>query len=291
VKRLFALLTVVLVFALVLYAVTSKSNAPEVPGLLPTPSGFAVVTPSPSPSSEPNVPSSPTTSRPPTPSSTASSQAPTSSPSPTASPTATPTFAGPTPTFTQTPSPAPSPTTIVSPDGYTLALPASWVALPVTGGDITALLSLLGQAQPGVANLIKSYLDVTGAKVSLVGLDPAGTAAGGLPAGAIVLLQPNPLGLSLDFLGGVVGVALGRVPGLVGGVQKEKVQIASGEAIRFTFDVGASGASGAPVTGRLVQYLVVRGRQGYIITFTTSSDHIARDGPLFDAIIASLTFP
>lgn len=166
-------------------------------------------------------------------------------------------------------------------------MPSGWLVLPVTGDDIGPLLDLLGQSQPDVAQLIRTYLDVSGAKVSLVGVDPALAAGGGLPPSAIVLLQPT-LGFSLDLVGGVVGGALGRVPGVVGGVQKLKVALPQGDAIRFTFDVQTAAATG---NIRLVQYLIVRGSQGYLVTFTTQASQIERDGPVFDRIIGSLTFP
>ena len=86
-----------------------------------------------------------------------------------------------------------------------MTLPAGWVVIPVAGQDINALLGLLGQAQPQVAELIRQYLAISGASVSTVAADPRG-ALTGLPPSAIVLLQPT-LGFSLDLAGGVVATA------------------------------------------------------------------------------------
>jgi hypothetical protein len=41
----------------------------------------------------------------------------------------------------------------------------------------------------------------------------------------------------------------------------------------------------------LIQYLFVRGNQGYLLTFTTLSNQVDRDLPVFDAIAGSVTFP
>ena len=121
-------------------------------------------------------------------------------------------------------------------------------------------------------------------------VDPAGSITG-LPPSTIVLLQPT-FGFSLDFAGGVVATALGQVPGIVGPVERTKVSLPAGEAIRFSFEVQATAAAGQPPSNvRLVQYLLVRGNQGYLLTFTTLSSHLDRDLPVFDDIVQSLSFP
>jgi hypothetical protein len=170
-----------------------------------------------------------------------------------------------------------------------MTLPAGWVVIPVAGQDINALLGLLGQAQPQVAELIRQYLAISGASVSTVAADPRG-ALTGLPPSAIVLLQPT-LGFSLDLAGGVVATAISQVPG-VGAVERQKVALPAGEAIRLSYEVAATAAPGQPpINARLIQYLFVRGNQGYLLTFTTLSNQVDRDLPVFDAIAGSVTFP
>lgn len=206
-------------------------------------------------------------------------------PVPTATPTATP-----SPTLRPTPTPSPSGPVRYdrSGDGYALSLPASWLVLDLSAGDLDALVTQLGQTQPQLAGFLRAYLGLTGGRgFSLLGLDLAPERlTGGLPPNVNVVVQPS-LGLSLDFFAQITVGALQRLPGISGPVQQERVALPAGEAFKASYGVSA-GPPGAEVRTAVVHYLIVSGGRAYVVTFTTREEDLARDSPVFDAIVRSL---
>lgn len=208
-------------------------------------------------------------------------------PSPTPRPTPTPT-PRPTPSPTPSPTPAPTATTFVSTDGYTITLPPQWAALAVDPEDVGPLLDLLGTQQPEVADLVRTYLDLSGARISMITLDNDPEHAGpGIPPNANILVQSS-LGLPLDFVAAGVAEVIGRLPGVTTDVTRERVSLPAGDAIRMTFEVSTEGGTGP--TGALVSYLIVRDGDAYVVTFVTLKEQLGRDGPVFDEMIRSLCF-
>jgi hypothetical protein len=169
-----------------------------------------------------------------------------------------------------------------------MTMPPGWFALAVGEGEVDALLGLLGSQQPEVADVIRSYLEVSGGRVSMVGLDTdPDHASGGIPPVANVLIQPNA-GLTLDFSGFVVAQVLGQLPGVTGDVTRESVVLPAGEAIRLRYAIVTAGGSGQTVA--LTTYLTMRGAEAFLFTFATPAEQEPRDSPVFDAMMQSVCF-
>lgn len=205
----------------------------------------------------------------------------TASPRPTPAPTRTP-----TPSRSLTPSPALAPTATVfqSIDGYELTLPPLWDGLAVDPEEVDALLAFLASQQPEVVELIRTYLEISGARVSMVALDNDPAHGGVIPPNCNVLLQPT-FGFPDEFVAGVVASALGRLPGVVAPVTRESVNLTAGPATRFRFDVRT-----AAETMSLATYLLIRGERAFLVTFVTAGDQPAGDEPAFQSIIGSFRF-
>ncbi len=222
------------------------------------------------------------------PSATASPE-PTASPSPTPSPSPSPT-PSPTPSPSPSPTPEPTPTVFQSADGYSITLPPGWLALPVQESDVDALLDLLGTQQPAVADLVRDYLELSGARVSMVALELGlGGTASALPANANVLIQPS-LGLPLSFVSGLVSSVIEQLPSVTGPVTRDIISLPAGEAARLRFEVEVDTGTISVPTTALESYILIRGEEAYVVTFVTSADQVAADQPVFDAIIRSLCF-
>ncbi len=171
-----------------------------------------------------------------------------------------------------------------------MTFPGPWGTLALQGTDVTPLLALLGSDQPAVANVVRSYLGTSGARVSMVGVDHDPAVAGGaIPPNANVLIQPS-LSLPLDFVAGIVQPVIGQLPGVVGAVTRENVTLPGGESRRFTFQISATGADGTVSTATLQTYLLTHGPNAYLITFVTLADEAGRDDPIFDSIIGTFAF-
>jgi hypothetical protein len=164
-----------------------------------------------------------------------------------------------------------------------------WLALPVEDADVDALLDLLGSQQPAVADLVRDYLELTNARISMVALEGGLGGSAGLPANANVLIQPS-FGLTLPFVSSFVSSAIEQLPGVVGPVTRETVSLPGGEAARLRFEVQADVGGTALPTTALESYILIRGEEAYVVTFVTSADQLADDQPVFDGIIQSLCF-
>jgi hypothetical protein len=172
-----------------------------------------------------------------------------------------------------------------SPDGYSLTLPGGWTATALGPNDVEPLLSLLGASNPDLGNLVRNILNLTHARASMVGGNLRDTSAA-VPPNVTVLIQPSG-GLPLDFVGPIVQQLVKQIPGVTGNPTRDKVSLPSGDAIRMDYQVQPDG--GGALIG-LRTYVIVRGSQTFLFTFTASADHVADQGPTFDQIIGSLQF-
>jgi hypothetical protein len=151
------------------------------------------------------------------------------------------------------------------------------------------LLDLLGTQQPAVADLVRDYLQLSNARISMVALEGGLPGSGGLPANANVLVQSS-LGLPLSLVSSFVSSAIGQLPGVVGPVTRETVSLPGGEAARLRFEVQVDVEGTVLPTTALESYILIRGEEAYVVTFVTSADQLADDQPVFDGIIQSLCF-
>jgi hypothetical protein len=166
-----------------------------------------------------------------------------------------------------------------------MTIPAGWNATAVGADDINLLLTLLGASNPDLANLVRDILNLTHARASMVGGDLRDSSAR-VPPNVTVLIQPSA-GLPLDLVGTVVEQLVNRVPGVTGSAAKAKVNLPSGDAIRLDYQVQPAGG-GALITLRT--FVIVKGDQTFLVTFTAGADLFPAQQPTFDEMVNSLRF-
>jgi hypothetical protein len=101
-----------------------------------------------------------------------------------------------------------------------------------------------------------------------------------------VLIQPSA-GLPLDLVGTVVEQLVNRIPGVTASATKAKVNLPSGDAIRMDYQVQPAGG-GALISLRT--FVIVKGDQTYLVTFTAGADLFSAQQPTFDEMVNSLRF-
>lgn len=161
-------------------------------------------------------------------------------PSPDPSPTATP-------TALPTPSPVPS-TAPTAPAGTTFAaIPEAGVQLPVPDGwqrvgakelADPIVRADLAATYPGARELLAALDELGGraAPVFLAANPSEASLAGPVAANISVLVsQPSVGGFLLDVVAGFISDAIGDLLGAAQPAERERVQLAAGEAIRFTY--------------------------------------------------------
>ncbi len=166
-----------------------------------------------------------------------------------------------------------------------MTMPAGWTATAVGPDDIGLLLGLLGASNPDLANLVRNILDLTHARASMVGGDLRDSTAH-VPPNVTILIQPSA-GLPLGLVGTVMEALVNRIPGVTGSPVKANVNLPSGDAIRMDYQVQPAGGGG--LIG-LRTFVIVKGDQTYLVTFTAGADFFSAQQPTFDEMVNSLRF-
>ncbi len=166
-----------------------------------------------------------------------------------------------------------------------MTMPAGWTAIAVGPSDMGLLLNLLGSSSPDLAGLVQNILNLTHGRPSMVGGDLRDSSVA-VPPNVTVLIQPSG-GLPLDFVAPIVEQLVNRIPGVIGGQANQKVTLPSGDAVRIDYQVQP--ASGGSTIG-LHTFVIVRGSQTFLVTFTAAADRFADQQATFDQMIQSLSF-
>jgi len=240
------------------------------------------------------------------PTATPTSIPPTETPTPTATLTATPTPTStpsptrtPRPTFTPTATPARKTlTSILSSgwilyekptEGYALALPPSWEQIDLHPEAIEDILDAFGKLNPEIGDLLEEQIHsqmAAGLGFLAVDLDPAGVKAG-FPTNCNIFKQQLNIKASLNFYVQTTIPQLESLSNIAGPVTHRRVQVAGFEAEEFEYQLSMSTATKKTVRIAVTQFLVIRDRDMYVISFSTLADQSQKHAPVIDKIIQS----
>lgn len=182
-------------------------------------------------------------------------------------------------------SPATTPTFFSSNDGYALTLPPGWVADKTNNRDSQTALTALGVADAVLAAQVRTVLDETDARMSMIAIDGGSSlATGPVPTGMAVLMMSAAGGTDRETEQRVADV-VDSLTVVDGSIKHSVSSYAAGDAHRF--DMLASGDS-LSVLVRV--YLFTVGDDGVIVVFGCDPSLAAASEPDMDAIIKSLRF-
>lgn len=216
----------------------------------------------------------------------------TARPTNTARPANTPTpAAGAKATSTAAPASAstvdPSWTVYEKPDiGFSVALPPSWKQIDMDPATLDASLKVVKEQNPEMAAALEGQarnLVLSGIKFFGFDLAPESTSAG-FATNISVLKQSSPAAVALDvYVQANVG-QLENLSNVTKPVNHRRARLAAGEAeeLRYTMNVNAS--AGQSMSLRLTQYLLVKGKDAYVITLTTTAEQGDKYAPTFEKI-------
>jgi hypothetical protein len=209
---------------------------------------------------------------------------------PAASPsTPTPTAA---PTFSPTPSPTVSPnaalpagwtTTTRASDGFSIALPPSWRTIELDSQAFAAVYKALADQNPDFAAALSpdqaAGLLAEGVKVMAFDFSRAQE---GFGTNMNVIHEELPVETSLDVLTQINTAQLqGQLK--IDSPEVTHTTLGSLQATRFHYSVPLERPQGSlPIS--ITQYYVVRGKDAYVMTFTTASAAERSYGDLFEQI-------
>jgi len=198
--------------------------------------------------------------------------------------------------------PAPTAVVIVVPNGWTqhtvpeqgfaLAVPTTWQRLPVKAQELGAALETVRQTNPELANALGANAEVllkNGVKFWAIDLGLE-TQQAGFATNVTLTRQTLPDAVSFDTF---VSVNLSQLYALTtrnSDIVNERIALAGQPAERVRYLLALNREGDSPMTAAITQYLVLNGRDAYVLTYSTRSDLLNKYRSVFDLSAASLRF-
>jgi hypothetical protein len=151
---------------------------------------------------------------------------------------------------------------------------------------LEASLDAVKEQNPEMASMLEGQartLVTSGIKFFGFDLSPEATAAG-FATNVNVFKQSLGAEASLDFYVQLNVGQLENIPNVVEPISHQRVNIAAGEAEQMRYGMEMAAPDGQTVTMALTQYLVVEGKDAYVITLTTRADWAEKYAPIFEQI-------
>jgi hypothetical protein len=201
------------------------------------------------------------------------------------------------PTPTPTPTPSPSPTTSLVPSGWTtlarpadafsISIPPTWRAIDMDPQTMSAAFQTMVEQNPiiGQSYSLEQIQAMTQQGIKVMAFD-FGASTPGVFTNMSVIHQTLPSEMSMDVFSQLASAQVEvqfKMPAPPK-IEAAKVGSIDGRLISYEFPLQtANGAFNALIS----QYVALRGKEVYILTFTTRSEDMARYRPIFDQIAAN----
>jgi hypothetical protein len=174
----------------------------------------------------------------------------------------------------------------ISEDGFAMALPPSWVFQELDPATMEQGIQALKQKNPQIAQTLEQQGKVLSEQgIKFYAIDGAsGSVADSFYTNVNVMHQVMPQTISLDF---AVAQSLPVVENqyhLSQPIKHRRVQLYAMEAeeLRFTIPIVISGKQASQIA--VTQYIILRGKDNYILTFMTSAKLDGKYAPVFEQI-------
>jgi hypothetical protein len=174
--------------------------------------------------------------------------------------------------------------------GFAVALPPTWEAIPLDPKTLDQNLAEAIRRTPELRNAEEQIRKLVAGGVVFFALDKSS-----LPTGSTTNLNvakaPHEGPASLDEAVKDMLKVYGDMPGLAGHVMHRSIQLHSGQdAECISYKQTTISAQGRPDSTAFNQYVVLRGRQVFLLNFATKAQKEAENKPSFDNIAQSFRF-
>jgi hypothetical protein len=206
-----------------------------------------------------------------------------------------------TPRATSTRTATPGPTQTIAPgwklysvpkDGYAMALPNSWVYQELDAATIDQMVATLKKQNSPLTQVLETQgKQLIASGIRFYAIDgAAGSTMGGIATNCNIIRHTETQVYSLDY---AVTSSINALEGqsmVVKPITHRRVQLPVGEAEQLRYALNLTLANNQTIKTPITQYLVMRGKDSYIITFTTHSSLDAKYLPTFESIIKTFRF-
>src|SRR5574341_669592 len=174
----------------------------------------------------------------------------------------------------------------VDEDGYAIGLPPSWQQTDVDPASIQNLIDRFKASNPSYANIFSaevSRLATTGVKFLGFDLDPQSLASN-FVTNMNILHEPLTLAVNLDTYVKLSVAQLEKLPNVQKPIAQRRVSLIAGDAQELKYSLKITQPNGATFSTGTTQYLVVRGKDAFVITLTTSAAQAKNYATTFEKI-------
>jgi hypothetical protein len=177
-------------------------------------------------------------------------------------------------------------------EGFALSVPISWQQLPVKSQELEATLQTIRESNPELADTLganASALLQNGVKFWAFDLNPE-TQQAGFATNVTLTRQQLPNPVSFDAFVSINLNQLNELKTRNSEIVNERTLIGGQPAQRVRYLLTLNRDSDAPITAAITQYLVLNGRNAFVLTYATRTDLAAKYQSTFDQSASSLRF-
>jgi hypothetical protein len=173
-------------------------------------------------------------------------------------------------------------------DGFALALPSSWKQLPLDQATVSADLDAIGKKNPEFGNALGGQTSSAASLVKFIGVETAlDGMAGSFSTNVNVLHRTQPVQAPLEVYIPITLKALQDLPFAGRPILHERVQTLAGEAEEFHYTNALKTVNGETITTSNRQYVLVRGKEFYVLSGSAPLNQEIKYAPIFEKIAAS----
>ena len=174
--------------------------------------------------------------------------------------------------------------------GFAISLPPDWTHLDLTAEDFDAMMSYASETNPELAGLFSSETiqDLATAGIKMMAVDTSMASLGSsINTNMNVLVEDIPLDLSLEKL---VDLNIEQLKNMLGEdivITRETVDLGNVKSEKIEYELVTNDVYGNSQDVVYEQYMILKDRMQYVISFTTSKENFPGVHELFDKIALS----
>lgn len=181
----------------------------------------------------------------------------------------------------------------VSTGDFSIAFPSTWVYQDLQKRTVEPALEDLKKKNPSLANWFEDatqkVLKEAGALIFAADLGPNSVVDNN---GTILYLihETETQAFSMDYWVGVNLADVENQPGVAKPVAHRRIQLPIGEAEQIRYTITSTNSRKVTVKTAITQYIMLHGKESYIVTFGTPPSLDAKYQPVFEKIIQTIRF-
>ena len=180
----------------------------------------------------------------------------------------------------------------VASDGYAMALPNSWVYQELSAATIDQTIAELKKKNSQLADIMqKQGKQLLASGIKFYAIDGApGSSVGGAVTNCNIIRQVQPQVYSLDYVLTANLQDLENTTAVSKPITHKRAQLGVGEAEQVQYVITMTGANNQVVKFSTIQYLLVHGKDTFIITFGTPPTLESKNISVFQKIIQTFRY-